>query len=205
MANGKITQYEKETTRQVTLLDGSKIRVRKIEPSGEAINGLGLRTKRMIIGHMAINPPEIERGIKLLKANILREMAMMSAGDRMRFTEVPIDFVKDKENKKKYWLICTRCEERVAYVWANNEKLDGWCDLHYVCWYDKTSWRGTMAINVSPIDGKLGVECACGEDTRDFRAARGIPPIQKALLIDYTLKHRDFGGPASKFVAIAYG
>lgn len=201
----KLTQYEKETTREVTLLGGEKIRVRKIEPSAEAIRGLGLRKKRTIIGHLAINPPEIEQRIRLMKANILREMALMTPSDRALYTDTPIDFVPDKENRKKYWITCGRCGDNVAYVWADNEKLDNWCDLHYVCWYDKKSWRGAMAINVSPVDGKLGIECACGEDTRDFRAARHIPPIQKQLLMDYTLKHRDFGGPDSTFVAVQYG
>ncbi len=201
----KLSAYEKETTRPVTLLDGTKIRVRKIEPSGEAIKGMGLRTKQEIVGHMAINPPEIENEIRMIKARILREMTMMRPSERMLFCETPIDFVPDKENRKKYWIICSRCEDKVAYVWADNEKLDNWCDLHYVCWFNKESWHGAAAINVSPIDGKLGIECACGEDTRDFRAARGIPPIQKELLIDYTLKHRDFGVPTSKFLAINYG
>lgn len=201
----KLTPYELETTRQVTLIGGKKVRVRKVEPSAEAIRGLGLRTKRIIIGHMAINPPEIEKGIRMLKARILREMAMMTPIERARFTEKPIDFVADKENRKKYDIICTRCGEKVAYVWADNDKLENWCDLHYLCWYDKTTWYGARAINVSPIDGRLGIECSCGEDTRDFRAARGIPPVQRELLVNYILKHRDFGVPTSKYVAIAYG
>lgn len=204
MATNPITDYQKETTRVVKTLTGS-IRVRKITPSGEALKGLGLRTKREIVGHLAINPPEIERGIKLLKAKILREMAGMSAQERYEFAETPIDFVKDKGNRTKYWILCARCNDKVAYVWADNEKLDNWCDLHYLCWYNKTSWRGAMAINVSPVDGKLGIECACGEDTRDFRTSRTMAPIQKSLMIDYTMKHRDFGVPTSKFIAINYG
>lgn len=182
---------------------GKTIRVRKIPPSQEAIKSLGLRSKREIIGHMAVNPPDIERLIRMSKAKILREMAMMSAIQRREFiAEGPIDFVQDKGNRKRYDITCTRCGEKTAYVWATNDQLDDWCDLHYLCWYNEESWRGAMAINVSLIDGKIGIECACGEDTRDFRTNRNMPPIQKSLMIEYSQKHRDFGTKDSRFIAV---
>ena len=192
---------QKETTRSVKSL-GVTNKVMKREPSKEAIRGLGMRSKREIIGHMAINPPEIEFSIRMLKANILREMALMTPDERQVFTETPIDFVKDKGNRKRYEIKCVRCGDVVAYVWAENEKLENWCDLHYICWYNKSSWRGGRAINVAPIDGQIGIECCCGEDTRDFRAGKGMPPIQKSLMIDYTHRHRDFGLPTSTFIAV---
>jgi len=197
-------QLQTGITRSVKTLTGT-IKVQRRPPSQEALNGLGLRTKREIIGHLAINPPEIESQIRMLKSSILREMAMMSPRDRMLFAEVPIDFVNDKENRKKYWITCGRCGDHVAYVWANNEKLENWCDLHYVCWYSKTTWRGARAVNISPVDGKLGIECSCGEDTRDWRCAKNVAPIQKSLMIDYTQNHRDFGLPTSTFIATLYG
>ncbi len=197
-------QLQTGMTRSVKTLTGT-IKVMKRQPSDEALTGLGLRSKQEMIGHLAINPTEIDRKVSYLKAEILREMAMMSPRDRMLFAEKPIDFVQDKGTRKKYWIVCARCGDKVAYVWAENEKLDNWCDLHYYCWYTKTTWRGARAINVSPIDGKLGVECSCGEDTRDFRCAKGMSPIQKSLMIDYTQNHRDFGLPTSSFIAIEYG
>lgn len=197
-----LSQHEKERTREVKTIGETK-HVRKIPPSKEAINSLGPRTKREVTGHMAINPPEIEKQIRMQKATILREMAMMSAIEREEFiAKGPIDFVKDKGNRKRYDITCTNCQDQVAYVWADNEQLDNWCDLHYLCWYNKTSWRGAMAINVSPIDGKIGIECACGEDTRDFRTNRNMPPIQKKLMIEYSQKHRDFATKDSRFIAL---
>lgn len=182
---------------------GRTKRVRKIPPSQEAIKSLGLRTRREIIGHMAINPPEIEKQIRMLKANILRDMAMMHPREREEFiAKGPIDFVKDKRGRKRYDIYCTRCGEKTAYVYAKNEKLEGWCDLHYLCWYDQNSWYGAMAINVSPIDGHIGIECACGEDTRDFRTNRNMPPIQKKLMIEYSQKHRAFASKDSRFIAM---
>ena len=153
---------------------------------------------------MPVEPLDLQRKFAKQRAEILREMALMSFGDRERFIEKgPIDFVEDKGDRKRYDITCTRCGENVAYVWAIDDQLNEWCDLHYICGYNKDSWFGAMAINVSPIDGKLGIECACGEDTRDFRTNRTMPPIQKKLMIDYVLKHRDFATPDSKFIAVA--
>lgn len=183
---------------------GVTTRVRKVPPSQETLDSLGkYRTKREMVGHLAINPLRIERRIAILKANIIREMAMMRPMDRKLFIEKgPIDFVKDKENRKKYTITCSRCGEKVAYLWADNEQLDNWCDMHYLCWHDKKSWYGAMAIKIDPDGDKIGIECACGEDTRNFRGNRTMPPIQKQLLIEYGDKHRDLGKSTSKFIAI---
>lgn len=189
-------------TREV-IIGGKKSRVRRVTPSEEAIKGLGeYQTRNDIIGHIAINPPEIENKIRMQKTSILREMAMMGASQRREFIDKgPIDFW-DHANKKKYYIICRRCSEKTAYVWADNEALEGWCDLHYLCSYDKVAWYGAMAINVSPIDGKIGIECTCGEDTRDFRVNKTMPPIQKELMISYSQKHRGFGKNTSAYAAI---
>jgi len=190
MSDKKLSQFELETTREV-IIGGQKFRVRKIVPSSAAIKGLGARTKRVIVSHMPIEPRDLQKKFAMKRADILREMALMSAADREMFIDKGvIDFVTDKG-------------EKVAYVWAANDKLDEWVDLHYICWYNKESWRGALSINVSPIDGRIGIECACGEDTRDFRTAKHIPPIRRTLMIEYSLKHRQFGSPESKFAAIA--
>lgn len=114
----------------------------------------------------------------------------------------PIDFLEDKGDRKKYHILCATCGDKVAYVWAKDQKLTDWADLHYICWYDRESWRGAMAINVSPVDGALGIECACGEDTREFRVNKTLAPIQRNLMSEYSLKHRDFATPDSRFVAV---
>jgi len=203
MSDKKLSQFELETTREV-IIGGQKFRVRKIVPSSAAIKGLGARTKRVIVSHMPIEPRDLQKKFAMKRADILREMALMSAADREMFIDKGvIDFVTDKGDRKKYDIFCSRCSEKVAYVWAANDKLDEWVDLHYICWYNKESWRGALSINVSPIDGRIGIECACGEDTRDFRTAKHIPPIRRTLMIEYSLKHRQFGSPESKFAAIA--
>lgn len=202
-AKSKISDYEKERTREVKNL-GKTIRVRKLPPSESALKGLGMRTKREIIGHIAINRPEVEKDFRLEKATILREMALMKPADKLRFIEQgPIDFISDKGNRKKYEILCSNCGDKVAYCWASDDSLSDWVDLHYLTWYNAESWRGALAINVSPIDGKLGIECACGEDTRDFRAAPHMAPLQRQLMTEYSLKHRVFGTKESKFAAIA--
>jgi len=196
-------QKEEPIVRVVKMLSGD-VEVRRVPPSKEALKELGLRSKIEIVSHLSINPPHIERKIALKKAEIIRSMAAMDRETQIKFiAEGPIDFVSDKENRKLFDIICTRCGDKVAYVWARTEKLEDWVDLHYVCWFDKFSWRGAMTINVSPIDARIGFECACGEDTRDFRKSRSLPPVQRELMIEYSMKHRDFGNKDSKFIAVA--
>lgn len=198
-----IKEEEPKATRKVVML-GKEIEVRRVPPTKEAIKQLGVRTRMELIGHVATNPMHIERQVALKKAEILRSMAMMNTAERIDFiAKGPIDFVEDKTGLQRYDINCVNCGEKVAYCWAKNDKLEGWCDLHYVSWYDEESWRGAMVVNVSPIDGALGFECACGEDTRDFRATNSLPPIQKRLMVDYILKHRGFGSKDSKFIAVA--
>jgi hypothetical protein len=71
-----------------------------------------------------------------------------------------------------------------------------------VCWYDKRSWHGCMTVNVSELDGMLGFECVCGEDTRDFRRAKNMPGVMKALRTEYSMNHRQFGKQTSSFLAV---
>ncbi len=188
--------------RTVTRLDGSKIKVQRAQPSKEAKRALGLRSHIDIVGHIAINPPEIEHRYRLEKAKILRDMAEMLPAERIAFiARGPIDFVEDKTGLSRFEITCSTCGEKVAYCYAKNEKLEGWCDLHYLTWYDRTSWYGAATVNISPIDGKIGFECHCGEDTKDHRCTRGLPPVQRMLMIEYSMKHRAFGHSESKFIA----
>jgi len=181
-----------------------KIKQRIVSPSPEAVRALGQRTKREIVSFLALNPMPIEREISKEKSELIRSMAEMSVKERLLFMKQKkqIDFVKDKTGYKLYSVSCVNCGEKMANVWATNGKLVEWCDLHYINWYDEKSWHGCLTVNISPIDGLLGFECACGEDTRDFRGKNALPPIQRQLKIEYSMKHRNFEHPHSKFIAM---
>lgn len=197
---------EPKKFQRFTIVGDQRVELQVREPSEEAVKALGLRTKRTIISDIAINPPWIEKVIAKEKAKLMRELAMMHPKNRMKYLREnrPIDFVEEKQEKgfRKYDITCVQCGDPIAYVWAKDDKLIDWCDLHYICSHDKNTWYGAMAVNVSPIDGSLGFECACGEDTRDYRANQTLPRVVKTLMMEYSDKHRGFGHPNAAFVAL---
>jgi hypothetical protein len=100
---------------------------------------------------------------------------------------------------KKYSIICANCKNKVGEVWATSLKMEDWFDLHYYTWHDDKRWYGGVGVNLSPIDGNVGFECACGNDTRDFRAnqsLKGQPLVEK---INSTMAGREWGKQYSKF------
>ena len=101
---------------------------------------------------------------------------------------------------KKYKIICRRCKEVVGFVHSKDKKLSDWCNFHYVSRTDGKRWYGCFSPNISPIDGSLGIECACGNDTRDFRANTNLGPKEKERKIKETMKGREFGKRNSKFI-----
>lgn len=119
--------------------------------------------------------------------------------------------------KKKFEIRCGVCGDLVAYVYASSEHLVDWCNLHYVSEPKlivvkkkegkkiiKTEfgeWHGCMAVNISPIDGKLGFECACGNDTRDFRLAHLTNDVVKAKMKENMIG-RDLNQSNSKFILV---
>lgn len=178
----------------------------RAKPSLDSLKVLERENKerREVVSFIPINPPNIEREFVMQKADTLKMMATMKLQDRIAFMEKsgPIDYVKKKGTGfKKYFVRCGSCGDMNAWVWAMDETLEKWCDLHYVFWHDKDHWHGCLAVNVSPIDRRLGFECACGEDTRDFRANKSLPRVVRSLLIDYSSKHRGFNHPHAKFIA----
>lgn len=157
---------------------------------------------RVVIGHFAINPPHIEKGIKHEKARIIREVSRMSPKEKAEFFDSdPIDFVEDKKGLKQFFIYCNNCGDVVAYCWAKKANLEGWCDLHHITYNDREMFRGCITPNVSLVDGRLGFECACGEDTRDHRKGSTLPPQARRLMIDYVMAHRDFGKETSSYRA----
>jgi len=101
-----------------------------------------------------------------------------------------------KPGYNRYKIVCAQCGQTVAFVYAKDKYLTDWCDLHYYNWCDRKRWYGCATVNISPIDGKLGFECFCGNDTRDFRNSATLPPKE----IEARLKKRDFGKPNSGFI-----
>jgi len=57
-------------------------------------------------------------------------------------------------------------------------------------------WFGCATVNLSPIDQKLGFECFCGNDTRDFRSSATLPPNE----IHARLRKREFGKAYSGYL-----
>lgn len=106
---------------------------------------------------------------------------------------------RKKIGMSKYNIVCSNCANVVAEVYATDLTLKDYCDLHYICQTDGKNWYGALALNLSPIDGKIGIECACGQDTRDFRANNTLPYDKLSKKIVENLKGRDFGLKDSKF------
>lgn len=115
---------------------------------------------------------------------------------------------KNKEEYSKYKIVCNNCKEEVAELYARNKKIgQDWCDLHYIQRVVKTAntaeWVGCATVNISPTDGNLGIECFCGQDTRDFRSGQGS--LRGGALfrkIEETMKGRRFAKKNSKFKVI---
>lgn len=194
---------QEKTFKRTTTINGKKVELRVVTPSGEAIKALGMRSKRTIISPIAVNPISKEKHFAMEKAALLRSLARMSPVVRNVYLKqhAPFDFVKDKRGYKQYSVICARCGDQVATVWATDGTLKDWCDLHYICWHDENTWYGAMEVQISLIDEQLGFECACGEDTRDFRTAKSMSPVLRDLAANYSMKHREFNKPTSAFVA----
>lgn len=117
---------------------------------------------------------------------------------------------KKGDKKTRYEIKCNSCKSIVAECAADNDKLENWCDLHYIAtsYIEKgkgevrSKWKGALAVNVSPIDGKIGIECCCGVDTRDFRANSTLEGKELKRRIEDSLVGRLFEEEDSKFKAI---
>jgi len=60
-------------------------------------------------------------------------------------------------------------------------------------------WHGCLTPSVSLMDGKLGFECACGNDTRDFRMAHLTNATTIAKMKE-NMNGRNFGEKNSKYI-----
>jgi hypothetical protein len=130
-----------------------------------------------------------------------QEIALRKRDEKKRRIDCPRRL---EPELKQYKVFCKNCDAQVGTIHASNKYLDDWANLHYYCEAKKDAngfheWVGCMAVNISPIDQKLGFECSCGQDTRDFRANTTIPPAILNNLIEENMKGRDFGKVNSKF------
>lgn len=137
------------------------------------------------------------------------KFASMNENER-RATILRLDHLecpKDKTGLKLFTITCDNCGATIAKCWAKDATLAEFCDLHYISEHNGETWRGCMTINISPLDKKLGFECTCGADTRDFRTRKSnLHGEALNRKIVETQKGRDFGLNDSKFKAvIAHG
>lgn len=130
----------------------------------------------------------------------------------------------DKRGKKKFLVKCNECKEKIGVCFASDETLSDWVDFHYISKVQlvdeeiqviddlgkmkkgkvqKVYWTGALGINISPIDQKLGFECACGNDSRDFRANTTLSKKAREEFIRVTSEGRELGKDNSKFLTIA--
>lgn len=103
---------------------------------------------------------------------------------------------------KKYKVQCSNCGADIAELYAKDATLSEWYDLHYLCEHNKLKWSGCLAVNISPIDGRLGFECACGNDTRDFRSNTTLKSKDLVKKLEETEKGKDFGKVDSQFKVV---
>lgn len=137
------------------------------------------------------------------------KLSKMSPEEKLK--QKPVDCPRAK-GLTKYEIRCRECGDLIAYVNAENEQLDGWCNLHYVSEaklgfeYQNFNvngklkkkkivigeWHGCIGLQLSSIDDKLGFECACGNDTRDFRIKNNLTGYQLKDKLNNNMIDRDF-------------
>lgn len=130
--------------------------------------------------------------------DVKRKLGSMNPKDQREYLKKigPLNCIKTKKDYKKYKIVCKNCGEKVALVYSKDSLLTDWCNLHYYYKCDRYRWYGCATLSYSPIDGLLGIECFCGNDSRDFRMKTTLPPKQ----IQERLKKREFGKPTSGFI-----
>jgi len=63
-------------------------------------------------------------------------------------------------------------------------------------------WEGALGVNISPIDERLGLECCCGIDTRDFRANMTLEEDVRKRIIEKNSRGKEFGKNDSAFLSV---
>jgi len=125
----------------------------------------------------------------------LNEQQKKAKIDKLGYYECPAN----KQGKKRFEISCNNCGEVQGYCWATDATLTDWIDFHYVQWTNGSQWFGCFTPNVSPVDGKLTLECTCGQDTRDFRVNMTLPGKQAFEIENKNKVGREYNKPDSKF------
>ncbi len=129
------------------------------------------------------------------KLQVMNEESRNKIISATKFLECP----KSKVGMKRYEIACARCGQVQGYCWASNAKLEDWFDFHYVQWTDGNEWFGNLTPNISPISEFLGLECTCGQDTRDFRANQTLSLRRSVQIEESNKEGREFNKKGSKF------
>lgn len=110
---------------------------------------------------------------------------------------------KDKTGMTKYRINCKNCGEVQGFCYASDASLSDFFDFHYTNWTDGERWFGCFTPNISPIDQKLGIECTCGQDTRDFRANMTLSAKRSFEMERKNAIGRNFDDQKSKYHVVA--
>lgn len=154
------------------------------------------------MGFFPIDLPNCSCGTLIQEAKM--KLPGMKEADRVKYRQDHVVLRcprHEEEGMKPFLITCLNCDSEIAYLYAKDESLDDFCDLHYVADFNESHWRGCFTVNISPLDLKLGFECACGVDTRDFRANRNYPTDKYLEIEKLHAEGRAFGSRKSKFIA----
>ena len=161
-----------------------------------------------------------EWGLKLNNMKVSDRLEMQKRAEVFRCPKA--------KRMKRYEIFCSGCGDKIGEVSAFDDSLTNWCDLHYYSesrlerhyrWIEtpitvkgkiKTKrkrvteetgrWHGCLGLQISAKDGKLGLECACGQDTRDFRVSSNLTGVQLKAKLKENMIGRNFGEKNSKFI-----
>jgi len=194
--------------------------------SNEEFEYLKKNKVRKILSFIPSDKPDCE--CAMLVREWGEKLGKMSVKARLEMQEKAEVFHCPKaKGMKRYEIICAKCGDKVAEVSALDSKLTDWCDLH--CYsesrLEKTfeweevpyqlkgklktkrvkvyksvgKWHGCRSIQISDKDGKLGIECACGQDTRDFRVKNNLTGRELKAKLKENMIGRNFGVKNSKY------
>jgi len=155
--------------------------------SHEAIKRLGKNRKRKITSKFPTCPYSHTASWKQRKTfieNVLSQNKDAVMAD-----------VCDHTGYKQYVIRCKACKQRQGTVWARDRGLKDWCSFRYEQILTKKGWTGCFGHNISPVTGKLTLECCCGADTREFILSRSHKNKEAENKVG-----RDYGKKDSKFI-----
>lgn len=121
--------------------------------------------------------------------DIQQQMARMNTKKKFYFKKNLGVYTCKRKNKNYdlFGIYCKTCKFLVITLNTKDISIgNDWYDLHYYTYSinkkNKNYWRGALTVNINKATGNLGIECACGVDTRKPNS-----------------KGRDFGLEDSKF------